>query len=116
MTRRATDRDGLLAASSLRRRIGPSRPFAVEDAEQHMVLPAAVDAEIFLGVALFTEAVLHQDGAAGAVVRQAGGLDTMQLEAAEGEAEGQRQRLGHVALAGEFLPHPLAETARFRDA
>ena len=77
----------------------------------HMVLPAPVDAEIFLGVAFFAETVLAEHRAArarcaaGMRPRCGGGAG------AEGEAQHQPQRLGHVALAGVVLAHPVAERA-----
>src|SRR5882672_7795322 len=81
-----------------------------------MVLPAAVDAQILAGVTLLAEPDLAQEAAAGGVVRQAGGLDTVQAEAVEDEQHERLQRLGHIALARIGLADPIAEIGGLGDA
>src|SRR5215467_2761192 len=89
---------------------------AAQKCIEHMVLPAAVDAQILAGVTLLAEPDLGQKAAAGGVVRQAGGLDTVQTEAVEDEQHERLQRLGHVAVAGVGLADPIAEIGRLGDA
>src|ERR1700674_1765544 len=94
----------------------PPRPLLAQQAEQHVVLPFAVDAEVFAGVAFLVEAAAGEEVAAGVVVGEAGGLDAVQVQAVEGEADHQAQRLLHVAPAGKALAHPVAEARRLGDA
>jgi len=81
------------------------------NAEQHVVLPAAVDAQIFARIALFAETGLEQQAAARPVMRQARRLDPMQLQALESEAEHQAEARAHIAAPGITLADPIAEAA-----
>ena len=72
--------------------------------------------QIVAGVALLLKAGAQQQRAARHVGRQAGGLDPVQAQPVEGEIEDQRQRRGHIALAGERLADPVAEARRLGDA
>src|SRR5262249_33972544 len=89
---------------------------AAQKCIEHVVLPAAVDAQILAGIALLADPQLLQQTAAGGVVRQAGGLEAVQSEAVEDEQHERPQRLGHVALAGVVLADPVAEVGRLGDA
>src|SRR5882724_5821332 len=89
---------------------------AAQKCIQHMILPAAVDAQILAGIAFLAKADLGQEAAAGGVVGQAGGLDTVQAEAVEDEQHERLQRLGHIALARIGLADPIAEIRGLGDA
>src|SRR5215467_9773177 len=80
---------------STRSPAGPVAQIAAQERVEYMVLPAAVDAQILAGIALFAEAELLQQAAAGRIVRQAGGLDAVQAEPVEHEQHERAQRLGH---------------------
>src|SRR5690348_16314209 len=81
-----------------------------------MVLPAAVDAEIFAGEALFAEADLEQKAAARRVVRQRRRFDAVELQALKGEAQDELKARRHVAPARITLADPIAEAAGLGDA
>src|SRR5713226_3699100 len=87
----------------------PPRPLLTQQPEQHVVLPLAVDAEVFAGVAFLAEAAAREQVPARAVVGQACRLDAVQVQAVEGEAQHQPERLFHEAAAGIALAHPIAE-------
>src|SRR6185312_11338294 len=82
---------------------------AAQKCIEHMILPAAVDAQVLAGVTLLAKADLGQQAAAGGIVGQAGSLDAMQPEAVEDEQHERLQRLGHVTLARIRLADPIAE-------
>src|SRR5260370_16944748 len=88
-----------------------AHPFVAQHAEQHVVLPAAVDAQIFARIALFAETGLEQQAAARPVMRQARRLDPMQLQALESEAEHQAEARAHIAAPGITLADPIPEAA-----
>src|SRR5262245_64736895 len=82
-------------------RRGQPFEFFLEQSVENVVLPATVDAQVLPGVALFGEAQLHEEPAAGCIVWQAGCLDPMQTETVEGIGHQGLQRLGHVAVSGK---------------
>src|ERR1051326_3378742 len=92
------------------------RPLLPEQTEQHVVLPFAVDAEVFARVAFLAEAAAREEVAARGVVGEASGLDAVQVQAVEGEAQHEAERLLHVAAAGVALAHPVAEAPGLGDA
>src|SRR5260221_9721329 len=83
-----------------------AHPFVAQHAEQHVVLPAAVDAQIFARIALFAETGLEQQAAARPVRRQARRLDPMQLRALEREAGPQAEARGHKTAPGKTPAGP----------
>src|SRR6185503_736649 len=97
-------------------KIIPLRPVIGEDAEEDVVLPLPIDAEIFAGVAFFGESRLQEQSAARQIMRQAGRLDAVQAQPLESEAQGQRQAFAHIALARMRLADPIADAGAFGDA
>src|SRR5581483_1999668 len=95
---------------------GVAHPFVPQNGEEHVVLPAAVDAEIFAGETLFAEAALEEEAAARRVVRQCRGFDAMELQALKGEAQYELEARRHVAPARVTLADPIAEAAGLGDA
>src|SRR6185437_11609757 len=93
-----------------------AQPFVAQHGEQHVVLPAPVDAEILAGVAFLAEAGLEQQPAARPVMRQAGRLDAVQLQALEGKAQHQAEAGGHVSPPGIALADPISEARGLGDA
>src|SRR5690349_8131259 len=81
-----------------------------------MVAPFAVDLQIALGLADFAEAEFCQEVPAGAVLRDAGGIDAVEPQALEGVRQQHADGVGHVAVIGVFLAHPVAEIGGLRDA
>src|SRR3546814_19544344 len=101
-------------------RLGPHDGGGVEllaqQREQPVVLPLAVDLQVAPRQALLAEADLPQHPLAGDVVRQGGGLATVQPQMVEREAAGGLHRLGHVTGAGEGLVDRVAVRADMRQA
>ena len=83
---------------------------------QQMILPDAIDAQIFPGIALPSKAGVFQKSRRGSVGRNTGGLQTMQSQRREGERDDRAHGRGHVAAAHERQAHPVADTGGLRDA
>src|SRR5215469_2057852 len=88
----------------------------LEPREEQMVLPGAVDAEIFAGKAFAAEPGLLEQPDRGRVGRDAGGLDAMQAQRLEGERDEAADRRRHVALPPMDRADPIAEIAGLRAA
>src|SRR3954471_8915937 len=81
-----------------------------------MVLPTAVDAEILPGIAFALEAGLFQQPHGRRVGRNAGRFQPVQPNGVERERDQGANPCRHIALAREWKPDPIAETAGLRDA
>ena len=80
-----------------------------------MVGPLAVDPQVLARQALLMEADLGQHGLGRLVVRQAGGLETVQPEVVEHERQAGPQCVGHQTLPGKGLAHPVTDRGRLGD-
>src|SRR6202034_2434774 len=83
---------------------------------KQMVLPDAVDAKILPGIALAHEAGIFQEPDGAIVGGNARRFKAVQPQRCEREGKDGPHRRGHVAAAPERQAHPVAETARLRDA
>src|SRR5260370_33212005 len=81
-----------------------------------MILPDAVDAQIFARIALAYESGVFQKPRRAGVGGDAGGLDAVQPQAAESERNDGANRRRHVAVARIGQAHPIAEAAGLGDA
>src|SRR6185437_7822745 len=88
----------------------------VQQAEQQMVLPDAVDAEIAPCQSLAGKPAFLQYPDRGRVGGNAGGLDAVQIEFAEQRRQQHPQRRRHVAAMGVGLADPVADGAGLHDA
>src|SRR6185437_7293887 len=88
----------------------------VQQAEQQMVLPDAVDAEIAPREPLAGKAAFLQHPDRRRIRRDTGRLDPVQIELAEQGRQQNAQRRGHVAAMGMWLSDPIADGARLHDA
>src|SRR6266404_3473136 len=88
---------------------------AAQNRKKQMILPFALDAEVFAGVPLLLETGSCQQGSARDVRRQAGGLDPVQAEPIESELEDQRQRGRHITLPCKGLADPITKAGCFGD-
>src|SRR5258708_2013993 len=88
----------------------------MQQAEQQMVLPDAVDAEIAPRQPLTGEAAFLQHPDRGRIGRNAGGLDAVQIELAKQRRQQHPQRPRHVAAMGMGLADPIADGTRLDDA
>ena len=100
----------------LRREFARSRFRILQSGVEQVVLPGAVDTEIFAGIAFAYEAGVFQEPDRAIVGRNACRFQAMQPQGAEGERNNGAYRRRHVALAGKRLAHPVAEAAGLRDA
>ena len=89
---------------------------AVDEAEQDVVTPGAVDLEIAARIALARETIAQQNGDRRRVVGNAGRLHPMQAELAEREIDRRGDGARHASLAGVLRPHPVAERSGLRNA
>ena len=80
-----------------------------------MVLPDAVDAQIFARITLANEARVFEKADRAGIAGNAGGFEAVQPQRAEGEWNDGAHRRGHVAVAGKWQAHPVAEAARLSD-
>src|SRR5690348_4051688 len=76
-----------------------------------MILPDAVDAEIFAGIALAQEPGLLQKPDRSAIAWNAGSFEAMQPQTGKGKRDHRPDRRRHVALPHEGQAGPVAETA-----
>src|ERR1700722_19705699 len=83
---------------------------------EQMVLPDAVDAEIFARITLAHEADIFQEPDRSGIGRDAGRFQPVQPQGAEGERDHRTHRRRHVALPDVRKPHPVTEAAGLRDA
>src|ERR1700712_4886009 len=88
----------------------------VQQAEQQMILPDAVDAKIAPRQPFAAEAAFLQHPDRGRVGGNTGGLDAVQVEFAEQRWQQHPQRRGHVAAVGMRLPDPVSDGAGLHDA
>src|SRR5665213_1181237 len=88
----------------------------MQQAEQQVVLPDAIDAEIAPRQTLAGEAAFLQHPDRGRIGGNAGGLDAVQIEFAEQRRQQHPQRRGHVAAMGVRLPDPVSDGAGLYDA
>ena len=88
----------------------------LQAAVKQVVLPDAVDAEIFARVAFAHEAGIFQQPDRGRVGRDAGGFQPVQPQRGEGERDQRAHRRRHEAVAHIRKPHPIAEAAGLGDA
>src|SRR5579862_4116865 len=83
---------------------------------ERVVLPLTVDLNITLGQALLAKTRFGQKIAGRVVRRQTGCFDAMQSQCLENERDERTNGVGHIALPGETLAHPIAEPAALRHA
>src|SRR5690348_13969295 len=88
----------------------------LEAGEQEMVLPRAVDAQVLARIALAGKAAALEQADRRGVGRDAGRLDAVQPQRAEGEGQDRLHGRRHVAGAHIGLAHPVADAAGLRDA
>src|SRR5215472_7497402 len=81
-----------------------------------MILPDAVDAQIFAGIALPHETGLLQKPHRSAITGNTGGFEAVQPQAGKGKRDDRAHGPRHVALADKGQTGPVAETAGLRDA
>src|ERR1700728_1763376 len=81
-----------------------------------MIAPDAVDAEIGAGETLALKSVALQKGRRCDVAWNARRFQAMETQRRKSEADHDRDRTGHMALAGVAGAHPIAERRRLRDA
>src|SRR5271154_1848979 len=81
-----------------------------------MVLPLAIDLDVAPRHALLTKTRLCKEISRWIVRRQACRFDSMQPQCPENKRHERANRVVHVALTGESLAHPIAESAGLRDA
>src|SRR5256885_733614 len=93
-----------------------TRAAAVEPREQQMILPQAVDAEIFACIAFAREAHFFQKPDRGGIGGNASRFQPVKTQRSEGERHQSREGAGHQAAAREGLADPVAEAAGLRDA
>src|ERR1700746_467677 len=75
-----------------------------------MILPDAVDTQIFAGVALPRETGLLQKLDRSVIGRNAGGFEAVQPQAGKGKRDYRAHRRCHIALAHEWYAGPVSET------
>ena len=85
-------------------------------AEQHVILPQSVNAEVFARIALAHEPGVFQQPDRGGIRRNAGRFETMQAQRIERERHQRAHCAGHQAAARKRLADPVADAARLRDA
>src|SRR5216110_2268418 len=88
----------------------------MQQAEQQMVLPDAVDAEIAPRQALAAEAAFFQHPDRRRIGGDAGGLDAVKIELAEQRRQQYAQRRRHVAAMRMRLSDPVPDGAGLHDA
>src|ERR1700719_3871264 len=88
----------------------------VQQAEQQVILPDAVDAEIAARQPLAGETAFLEHPDRRRVGGNAGGLDAMQVELAEQGGQQHPQRRGHVAAMRMRLADPITDGAGLHDA
>src|SRR5450631_658042 len=103
-------------ARSKIRKTGLAPKILMQQAEQQMVLPDAIDEEIAPRQALAVETALLQYPDRGGIAGNAGGLDAVQVEFAEQRRQQHPQRRRHVAAMGVGLPDPVPDRPRLHDA
>src|SRR5689334_7608293 len=92
-------------------RRGSRRRIVLEAGKEQVVLPGAVDAQIFAGEAFTAEPGLLEQADRRDVGGDAGRLDAMQPQRLERERNDELDRRRHVALARIGCPHPVAQIA-----
>ena len=85
---------------------------ALEQREQDVVAPGAVDLEIGAGEPFALEAVALEQRDRRRIVGNAGRLDAMQPQRREAEVDRRGDGARHAALAGVRRAHPIAERRR----
>src|SRR5262249_35028447 len=80
----------------------------LQEGEEIVILPGAVDLEIAACRAFTREAGLLQHALGGVVVRQACRLQPVQAKGSKGEGQAGLDRVGHVAVADVWRPDPIA--------
>src|SRR5450631_3526121 len=88
----------------------------MQQAEQQVVLPDPVDAEIASRQAFAVEAAFLQHPDRRRIGGNAGGLDAMEIEFPEQRWQQHAQRRGHVAAMRMGLPDPVSDGAGLHDA
>src|SRR5579872_278229 len=83
---------------------------------QQMILPDAVDAKIFPGIALADKAAVFEEAGGGRIGRNTGRLHTMQPQRGESERDHRAHGRRHVAAAHERQAHPVADAGSLCDA
>src|ERR1041384_4496542 len=96
-------------------RQGRSRARILQPTIEQMVLPDAIDAQIFARVALANEAGVFEETDRTGIAGNAGRLEPVQPQRVEGKWNDGAHCRGHVAVAEERQAHPVAEAARLRD-
>src|SRR6516162_5101517 len=101
-----------VGAESRRRRVAQSRlRIALEARKEQMVLPHAVDAQVFARKAFSPKSGLLQEADRGDIGRDTGGLDAMQPQRLECERNEAADRRRHVSAARVARADPIAEIA-----
>src|SRR5438105_9590301 len=95
---------------------GSAAEILMQQAEQQMVLPDAVDAEIAPRQALAAEAAFFQHPDRRRIGGDAGGLDAVKIELAEQRRQQYAQRRRHVAAMRMRLSDPVPDGAGLHDA
>src|SRR6266508_2607786 len=95
---------------------GSAAKILMQQAEQQVVLPDAVDAEIAPRQALAAEAAFLQHPDRRRIGGNAGGLDAVKIELAEQRWQQHPQGRRHVAAMRMRLPDPVPDRAGLHDA
>src|SRR5271170_6442002 len=98
-------------------KIGPRQSWtrvALDQREQEVVAPRAVDPEKSPRITLAPEAVALEQGDGGRVLGDARRLDAMQAQSRKGEFDRRGDGARHPPLAGVRRAHPVAEGAALR--
>src|SRR6202034_1134325 len=83
--------------------------------KKQVILPDAVDAQIFPGIALADKAGFLQQPERGGIGRNARRLDAVQPQARKGEGQDGAHGCRHVAVTHKRQAHPIAEAAGLSD-
>src|SRR6266852_3336915 len=108
--------------SSLGPSLGPSlgsgsaAKILMQQPEQQVILPDAVDAEIAPRQPLAAEAAFLQHPDRGRIGGDAGGLDAVKIELAKQRRQEHAQRRRHVAAMRMGLPDPISDGTGLHDA